>query len=219
MNDQPEIAAERRVIRGKKVKTLREKGLVPATLYGHHLAPVSLQVDRGVMEEFLRHGQAAGLFRLKVGRDKPQSVLIKQYQRHPVRKELLHVDFYGVSLREKVKAHIPLRFVGQAPVAESHDVVIVRAVDQVDVECFPADLPTHLDVDLSGLESLDSIVHLRDLSAGPKVTILGPQDEVVVSVTASSKEEIGPPAEEPEGISEEQEESAEKASEELRPAA
>lgn len=219
MNDQPEITAERRVVRGKKVKTLREKGLVPATLYGHHLAPVSLQVDRSVMEEILRHGATAALFRLKVGRDKPLSVLIKQYQLHPTRHEVLHVDFYGVSAREKVKAHVPLRYIGQAPVAESHDVVIMRALDQVSVECYPADLPAHVDVDLSSLETMDSNIRLGDLSAGPAVTLLGLPEDVVVSVTATSKEEIGAPAEEPEGISEAQEEAAEEASEELRPAA
>ncbi len=219
MNDQPEIAAERRVVKGKQVRTLRQKGLVPAILYGHHLESVSLQVDRDAMEEILRHGRAAALLRLKVGREKPQLVLIKQYQLHPSRHELLHVDFYGVSAREKVKTHVPLRYVGQAPVAESHDVAIVKALDQVSVECYPSDLPSHLDVELSRLEGMDSTLRLGDLSAGPNVTILGAQDEVVVSVAASSKEAIGPPAEEPEGVSEEKDEAAAEAAEELRPAA
>ena len=219
MNDQPEIAAERRVVRGKQVRALRRKGLVPATLYGHHLAPVSIQVDRVAMEELL-HGRAgAGLLRLKVGRERPVSVLVKQYQMHPTRHELLHVDFYGVSAKEKVRARVPLRFVGQAPVDSSHDVAVVRAMDEVTVECYPADLPSHVDVDLSRLEKLDSNIRLGDLSAGPKATILGQMDDVVVSVVPTAKEIMGPPAVEPEGISEEREEAAEEAAEELRPAA
>ncbi len=219
MNDQPEIVAERRVVRGKQVRALRRSGLVPATLYGRHMGSVSLQVNRDALEEILRNGGSSSLFRLKVGRDKPISVLIKQHQVHPTRRELLHVDFYGVSAREKLKARVPLRFVGEAPVAESHDVAIVRALDQVTVECYPSDLPAHVDVNLSSLESMDSNIRAGDLSAGPKVTIMDPPEEVVVSVAATSKEVMGAPAEEPEGISEAEEAAAEEVSKELRPAA
>lgn len=219
MNDQPVIAAERRVVRGKQVRALRQKGLVPATLYGHHLEPVSLQVERAGLEAILRNGGGSSLLRLKVGRERPLSVLIKQYQVHPVRQELLHVDFYGVSAGEKVKTRVPLRFVGQAPVAESHDVAVVRPLDQLTVECYPTDLPSHLEVDLSGLEELGSTIRVGDLVAGAGVTILDAAGEVVASAAATSKEIMGAPAEAPEGISEAQEEAAEDVTEEMRPAA
>ena len=219
MNQQPEVMAERRVVKGKQVRTLRQKGLIPATLYGHNVGPMSLQVERSVVEEILRRGESSSLLRLKVGRDKPISALIKQYQIHPTRGELLHVDFFGVSAREKLRANVPVRFVGQAPVAESHDVVIVRILDQLSVECYPSDLPTHVDVDLSRLESLDSSIRVGDLTAGPKVAILDQPGDVVVSVAATSKEVMGPPAEEPGRVTEATDEAAEEVSEELRPAA
>ncbi len=190
MNEQPEIVAERRLIKGKKVRILRQRGLIPATMYGHHLAPLSLQLERKPLEELLRRGQASALLRLKVGRERPVSVLIKQYQRHPTRDELLHVDFYGVSGREKIKAVVPLRFVGEPPAAEAHDVVIVKALDQVEVECYPADLPRAVEVDLTRLGDVHATVRVKDLDPGPKVTISDPPEEVVVSVAPTAREVI-----------------------------
>ncbi|MHB0868369.1 MAG: 50S ribosomal protein L25 [Chloroflexota bacterium] len=219
MNEQREVAAERRVIKGKQVRRLREQGLVPATLYGHNLAPVSLQVDRNVMQEILRYGETSALLRLRVGREKPMSVLIKQYQLHPTRHEVMHVDFFGVSASEKVKAHVPLRFVGEAPAASTHDVAIVRAMEQLQVECYPADLPRAIEVDLSGLGDLHSTIRVRQLSAGPNVSIVENGDEVVASVAPTAKEVIESLEAQAEEAAEEMAETAGGAVEEIERAA
>ncbi|MGE5618138.1 MAG: 50S ribosomal protein L25 [Sphingomonadaceae bacterium] len=190
MNEKREVAAERRVVKGKKVRRLRRQGLVPAVLYGHHLGSISLQVDRDVMSEILRRGETSSLLQLRIGREKPMQVLIKQFQMHPARHELLHVDFFGVSPREKVRVQVPLRFVGEAPVDETHDVAIVRQMEQVEVECYPADLPRAIEVDLSLLRDLHSTIRVQDLAAGPGVAIVDDGDEVVVSVTPTAKEVV-----------------------------
>lgn len=190
VNEQVEVEAERRVVKGKQVRRLRQKGLIPATLYGHHLGSVSLQVQREAIEEILRRGRTSSLLRLRVGRERPATVLLKQMQFHPVRGELIHVDFYGVAAGEKLRAQVPLRFVGEAPVAETHDVAIVRPVEQVEVECYPADLPGAVEVNLSLLRETDSVLHVRDLDAGPRVSIMSPPEEVVASVAVAAKEVI-----------------------------
>ena len=211
MNEQKEVVAEERSVIGKQVRQLRRKGLVPAVLYGHGEASIPLQVERGMLQQLVREGGLHSLVRLRVGRREPIQVLTKQVQFHPTSGELLHVDFYRVAAREKLKAPVPLHFVGDAPVEETHDVAIVRAMDEVTVECYPSDLPSALEVDLSRLTEIGSTVKVADIVAPNGVEIVTPRDAVVASVVATSREmvaELEEKAEEAERVAAKEEESA-----------
>lgn len=211
MNEQKELVAEQRSVVGKQVRQLRRRGLVPAVLYGHGEASVPLQVERGMLQQLVREGGIHSLVRLRVGREQPIQALAKQVQFHPTSGELLHVDFYRVAAREKLRTPVPLHFVGEAPAAETHDVAIVRAMDEVVVECYPSDLPSALEVDLSRLTEIGSTLRVADLVAPAGVEMVTPRDAVVASVVATSKEivaELEEKAEEAERVAAKEEESA-----------
>ncbi len=190
MSDQMELKAEERSVTGKQVKRLRQQGLVPAVLYGHNVESVPVQVKRDELAQLLRRGGRAAIVELKMGRKRPISVAIKGMHIHPLSGELLHVDFYRVAAGEKLKMQVPLHFVGEAPVTKSHEVAIVRAVDQVEVECYPKDLPSFVSVDLNRLDDLGTSIRVSDLEPPANVTILSPSDEVIVSVAAARREAV-----------------------------
>ncbi len=194
MNHKQELAAQERSVTGKQVKRLRRDGLVPAVLYGNGVPSVPLQVERDALEQLLRHFGRATLLQLKLNGKRASTALIKQVQTSPTSGELLHVDFQRVGAREKLRTRVPLHFVGESPIANRGDVAIVRTMDEVQVECYPADLPAVVNVDLSHLVEPGSVIRVEDISAGSKVAILDQPDHVIASASAATRERVEVPA-------------------------
>lgn len=188
MSDHTQLVAEERTITGKQVKQLRRQGLIPAILYGHNVESTPVQVKREDLAQVLRQAGRSAIVQLKIGRKHPIQVAIKELHVDPISRELLHADFYQVTADEKLKMQVPLHFAGEAPVTKVHEVALVRAMDQVHVECYPSDLPGSIPVDMSRLVDPGSAIRVGDLDEIPGVTILTPEDEVIVSVVVARRE-------------------------------
>ena len=173
---------------GKKVKRLRQEGLVPAVVYGHSAESISIQMRREDLAQALRRGGRTAVMKMKVGREKPISVTIKQLHVHPTSGQILHADFYRIAAGEKLKMRVPLHFEGEAPVLKSHEAALVRAVTDIAVECLPGDLPTNVPVDLTVLIDLNHTLRVGDLAPIDKVVFLDSPSEVIVSVVATARE-------------------------------
>jgi large subunit ribosomal protein L25 len=187
------LTAEPRVVLGKKVARLRRAGITPANIYGHRIPSVAIQADTHALNQLIRQAGRTGLIALRVaGEAEPRNVLVRAYTRKPTTDQLLHVDFYQVSMREKLTVPVPLVLTGHAPVLDTADVVVFQNLDRVEVSCLPADIPSHIDVDVSGLTETTAVIHVRDLALPPGVTVLTDPDAVVVSVTleAAAEEEV-----------------------------
>ena len=182
MSNQMELAVEERTVSGKQVKQLRKKGIVPANMFGHAQPSVSLQVDRQVLQRVLAHGGKNVILLLKVADRPGVPVLIKDVQRDVVSGAIDHVDFYMVNATEKLRTQIRLHFVNEATVASRADVLVQRPLNEVTVECLPADLPSAIQVDLSKLDEVDVVIRVGDLAVGPGVTILTDHNEIVAAV-------------------------------------
>ena len=182
MSNQMELAVEERTVSGKQVKQLRKKGIVPANMFGHAQPSVPLQVDRQVLQRVLAHGGKNVILLLKVADRPGVPVLIKDVQRDVVSGAIDHVDFYMVNATEKLRTQIRLHFVNEATVASRADVLVQRPLNEVTVECLPADLPSAIQVDLSKLDEVDVVIRVGDLAVGPGVTILTDHNEIVAAV-------------------------------------
>lgn len=182
MSNQMELAVEERTVSGKQVKQLRKKGIVPANMFGHAQPSVSLQVDKLVLQRVLAHGGKNVILLLKVADRPGVPVLIKNVQRDVVSGAIDHVDFYMVNATEKLRTQIRLHFVNEATVASRADVLVQRPLNEVTVECLPADLPSAIQVDLSKLDEVDVVIRVGDLAVGPGVTILTDHNEIVAAV-------------------------------------
>ena len=183
-----ELKAEPRSVLGKKVRFLRRQGILPANVYGH-AASTAIQLPAREAERVIARAGRTQLISLAMDGGQPTTVLVKASQRHPTRGSLLHVDFFRVAMDERLKVDVPVRLVGDAPAVKQHDASVLQAATTVNVESLPADLPEAIEVDISGLEDLDSTLHVRDLRAPSGVTILTDPEELVVKMLPPTEEE------------------------------
>jgi len=201
------LFAETRRAGRHPVRELRNADRVPAVLYGQGIEPQPIAVDAKELLKVLR-AAGTGLMPLQVGDQPVIQVLAREIQHDPIKHHVLHVDFQAVSMTEKLRLEIPIVHDGTAPVEHLHpNAVIVRHLDEVEIECLPADIPNHLAADLSKLATEDDVIMVKDLILPPGVEILAEPDQVVFGVSLArveaEEEEAGeaPEADEVEVVS------------------
>ena len=171
------LKAQPRTALGRKVKNLRTQGLLPATIYGKKVKSSSVQV---VADEFFKVYNEAGetglvelVFEKKsTGLPAGRQVLIHNVQLDPVSDTPVHVEFFQVDLKEKVKAKVPVVFIGESPAVSQKQGVLLTLLDEIEVEALPTDLPEKISVDVSGLSAVDQEFKVSDLKVPGEVTVL-----------------------------------------------
>lgn len=185
-----EIKAEERKIEGRKVKKLRQEGILPGNVYGKKIKSQSVQINLKDFVTAYKEVGETGLLTLVVGGDK-KPVLIHNLQIHPVTNEPIHVDFLQVDLKEKVEADIPVELEGESPAEKQGIGTVVQYINEIKVEALPADLPEKFIVDTSTLSEVDQAVMVKDLSFDKsKVEIKNEIEEIVAKVEPPQKEEV-----------------------------
>lgn len=180
--------------KGLKVKDLLKAGLVPIEFYGRGVENRSFQCD---YQDFRRMYRVAGgntVVELKVDDKDKVNILVHEVQFHPVNGKVIHVDVMNVRMNEKVKAMIPLSFVGTAPAVRELGGVMTHALTEVEVECLPKDLPHELEVDTEALVDFHHSLHVSDIKVPAGVEILNNMEDVVASVS-QAKVEVEEPVE------------------------
>lgn len=185
-----ELKAEPRGVFGKKVKALRRQGLVPANVYGHGQESRALQLSEKLVSQSIARASHSTLFTLDLDGEGDRTVLVKEVQRHPTSRRVLHVDFYEVQMTEKLRANVSLHFIGEAPAIRQFDGTMLHNLSAVDVESLPGDLPSHIEVDVSSLETLDDAIHVSDLRVPAGVVILAAPEELVAKVLPPTLPEV-----------------------------
>jgi large subunit ribosomal protein L25 len=189
MAQHTELKAEKRELLGKKVRRLRSAGVLPATVYGHNVTPLSIQVDAREFRTLLRAQGRTQLVDLMIQGERPRPVFIKQTAVDAKRNALLHVEFFQANLREKLTTHLPLHFTGDSQAVRDGG-ILLTVLDHVDIECLPDDVPAGgIEVDVSRITEINGSLHVGDLVIPDKVTLLTPTDEVVAKVDAPISEE------------------------------
>ena len=177
------LAAKKRTETGRKVKALRNAGIVPATVYGKKSESVSISIDGATFAKTYRQTGETGLIELSIdGQIVP--VLIPSVQRDPVKDTILHVEFYQVNLKEKVKTNVPIVSLNDAPAVVQKLGVLLMLLSEVEVEALPADLPEKIEVDVSGLAEVDQELKVSDLHPQSGVTIITDGSLPVVKIGA-----------------------------------
>jgi large subunit ribosomal protein L25 len=124
------------------------------------------------------------------------NVIIRDVQRNPMTGEPVHVDFYQVRMTEKLKAEVPLVFVGEAPASKLKNVSLLHAMNTLQIEALPDDLPHNIEVDISSLAVPEQALHVKDIKVSDKITILTDADQMIIKVSEVRKvvEEVAPTA-------------------------
>jgi large subunit ribosomal protein L25 len=162
-------------------RRMRTADQIPAVLYGHGMTPVPVAVGRRDLRVAL--SGAAGLntvLDLTVdGTVYP--AIVKDLQRHPVRRTVTHVDFIQINLDEAITVSVPLRLEGEAPAVQAGGGLVDPAVDAIEVTTTPRTIPDEFVVDISAME-MDTVIRLSDIPMPPGVTATGDPDSPVVTV-------------------------------------
>ncbi|MFA5536542.1 MAG: 50S ribosomal protein L25 [Bacillota bacterium] len=180
------VLAEKRQQLGKgEVKRLRKQGFVPGILYGNNVANLNLALsDKELRKIALGSGQ---IIKVVVAGEGEHNVLVRDYQKHPVTKEVIHLDLFEVSMTEKLTTVTAIVIAGEAK-GVSQGGILQLGVREVDIECLPADIPESIIVDISDLD-LGEMVKVEDLTVPAGVTILSDPEQIIVSVVAPQYEE------------------------------
>lgn len=185
------LQATNRDILGKKSRFLRRQGVTPTHLYGHGLESLSLQCDTAKLQRIIAQAGRTRLISLEIERDKqPRTVFIREIQRDVLTRALLHVDFYQIKMKEKIKAEVPIVLTGEAPALKEKGRTLIYGVPSLGIECLPDKLPPQVEVDLSTLEELDQTIYVRDITLGPDITLTTDLDQMVVKISAVHVEKV-----------------------------
>lgn len=182
-----ELKSKKRTLLGKKVKSLRREGVIPAVVYGGKEGSVPIELD---LKEFSKIFKAAGettLIKLLVG-EKAKNVLIHDISYDPVTEEMNHVDFYEVKMDEKITTKVLLVFTGDAPAVVDLGGVLIKAMQELEVRALPADLPHQIEIDISQLRTFDDNILVKDIKLPKNVEVLE-NLETSVAVVAPPRSE------------------------------
>ena len=176
-------------------RKLRREGMIPAVIYGHGREPQSLTVETRELEKLLSTVSAAStVIELSLG-GAVAKTLIREIQRHPVKRNIIHVDFQELVAGEKVTVSVPLRFTGTADGVRNSGGILEETMHQVHIRVDPSIIPNHIDVDVTPL-TIGHSIHIRDLELPEGVSALDDAGATVcVCVAPKTVTETAPGAE------------------------
>lgn len=166
---------------------LRKDNMIPGIVYGPKEAATPIAVSRIVFEKaWAEAGESTVITLSGLGEDK--EVLIHEVEFDRMKNQPVHVDFYAIEKGKKVQVTVPLSFIGTAPAEKELGGNILKVLHEIEIEAMPKDLPHEIEVDISVIKDFESQIHVKDIKAPQGVTILTPEDEVVV--TAAEAKEV-----------------------------
>ena len=187
MSEEFNLIAEMRDDQGKGAsRRLRRQGKVPAIIYGAGREPRSLMFDHNkVLQQLEDPSFYSSILNIKVG-DKSRAAIVKDIQRHPAKRRILHIDLQRIVEDEKIKMQIPIHYLGEedAVGVKLGGGTVTKLMTELEISCLPKDLPEFLEVDISELE-LDQMLNVSDikLPEGTEITeLLIEQNPAIVSI-------------------------------------
>jgi len=181
-----EISATKRETQGTGAsRRLRNSGRVPGIVYGGDKAPINVELDhKELYQNLTREAFHASILTLKLD-GTPEQVLLRAFNMHPFKRQVQHVDFQRVSKDKKIHMKVPLHFVNaeKSPGVKEQGGVASHVLNELDVSCFPDDLPEFIEVDLGSL-AVGNSIHARDLvlPKGVEATLHKGENPVVATV-------------------------------------
>jgi large subunit ribosomal protein L25 len=162
MAEKIELNVDERMVTGKKVRFLRNQGIVPVHLFGHNVDSLALQSDATQLQKVLSHAGKTRLIDLKVGKSrKARSVMVREVQRDPIKGGLIHVDLYEVNMAEKIRVEVPIVLIGESPALKLRENMLYQDLSSLTIECLPDKMPDRIQVDISVITDAEQSIRVR----------------------------------------------------------
>jgi large subunit ribosomal protein L25 len=174
-------------------RRVRVAGKIPAVVYGAGKDAIAVTVDPKAITKIL-HSESGHntIFDLDVTGNGTAKVMIVDWQYEPIKSSLLHIDLKRIAMDKAMRVRVPIHLTGTAVGVKTGGGVLEHVLREVEIECLPGDIPSHLDVDVSGLE-LFGALHVSDLPHSGSIKFLGDEDATVAHVTAIKEEVVETP--------------------------
>lgn len=177
------IKATKRTVLGNANSALRRSGLVPCVLYGKKTANANLMVDISEFGKVYRQAGETTLIDLEIDGGHTQKVLVQDLQVDPLSGKVIHIDFHGIDMSQKLEVNIPLKIIGESPAVKEQGGILVKTLDELKVRCLPADLVHEITVDISSLAAFGSHLRVKDIVLPKGLEAMQDQNETVITVT------------------------------------
>ena len=177
----------KRELKGKgHLHELRRGQMIPSVVYGQGREPLPVALEGKNLNRIFNHSGYSGLFSLELeGEPRPIMVLVREVQRHPVNREINHLDFLEVSMTEKITSNVPIHIVGEEEITKQ-GAILQAGAKELEVSCLPADLPDSVICDVSQLQIGEKIT-VADLAVESNVEKISDPDTVVAVILGASK--------------------------------
>ena len=184
------VAATRRTGTFNKghARRVRMQGLIPAVVYGAGQESMAVTVDPKVITKILYSDSGHNtIFDLNIEGAAGTKAMIVDWQNEPIKGKLLHIDLKRIAMDRTMTVSVPVQLTGIPVGVKTQGGVLSQVLHEVEVECLPSDIPSHIDVDISELE-INGAIHISDLPHSDKVKFLGEEDALVAHVTVMKEE-------------------------------
>jgi large subunit ribosomal protein L25 len=178
--------------RGKnEARRLRAGGRVPGVLYGAKKETVAVSLDPKQITRIL-HSETGHntIFEVQAGSEKAR-VMIVDWQYDPMHGKLLHIDLKRIAMDEKIRVKVPIHLVGEAEGVKTQGGILDQVLREVELECLPGDIPSHIDADVTALV-FGTVLRVSDLQPGGKLKFLTDGGQTVAHITSVKEEEVAP---------------------------
>jgi len=171
-------------------RRVRVKGRIPAVVYGANEPSVAVEVDPKQIIRILHSDSGHNsIFDLEIGEAKAKAMIV-DWQYEPIKGSLLHIDLKRIALDKPIRVEVPIQLVGTAIGVKTQGGILDQVLREVEIECLPGDIPSHIDVDVSNL-SFGDVLRVSDLPHAGKLKFLTDENSTVAHVV-SIKEEAAP---------------------------
>ncbi len=183
-----ELQAQPRTVVGRATKQLRKKGLIPAVLYGHNFASRNIEVAEKEFKKVYKEAGESTLVYVNIDKESFPAI-INDVAVNAVSDAFEHADFYKVRLDEKIKARVPVVIMGEAPAVKAFQAIMVKNINEIEVEGLPQDLPHEFTIDAGVLMKIGDEIKVKDLKIPANIELKANPDEIVVLMQAPISEE------------------------------
>ena len=173
---------------GRKTKSMKAQGKIPAVVYGPNVKNASLEVDEKEFKKVFRQAGESSLIEFVLEKEK-RPVLVNSIQKDPVSGNIIHIDFFQASLKEEVEVAVPLVFLGSAPAEKDLGGTLNKNILEIEVRALPQNLPHEIAVNIDALKTFEDHILVKDLVLPKDVKAIKNPDEIVASVLPPQKVE------------------------------
>ncbi len=181
------LNAEKRNTLGKKLKSSRLQGLLPAVYYGRKSENQAIFVSQKEFQKLFKEAGETSIIELMIDGAK-KNVLIHNVDFDPLSGSVRHADFLVVEMNKPIEAAVPLSFIGESKAVKSSGGILIKVMHELRVKALPANLPRELEIDISNLKTTDDKILVSDVKIPKEIEILEEPNEVIALIEIPTEE-------------------------------